>query len=211
MCIRDRLGDKLIVLSCSTGSTYSAYLAANDSGIDAQIMTSPNFDLADPNAKLLTKPWGKQMLRKIVGGDYRSWTAPEEAKPYWNEKYRIEGLIAMRALLDQTMTEEVWQQNKVPVFIGYYHKNAEETDKIISVEAIHAYEKAISTPIDMVTITPFSNAKGHVISSLYMNPNWQSVQDSIFAFAEDVLNMQPLSLIHISEPTRRYAISYAVF
>lgn len=185
------LGEKVIVMSCSTGSTYSSYLAANDSGIYAQIMTSPNFDLEDPNSKLLTGPWGKQIFRKIMGGNYRSWVAPEEAKPYWNEKYRIEGLIALRDLLDQTMTEDIWKQNKVPVFIGYFYVNEEKKDNIISIDAIKKYENTISSDPAEVTVIPFSQGLGHVISSSYMNPHWKTVQDSIFVFAEQTLQMQP--------------------
>jgi len=42
------LGEKVIVMSCSTGSTLSAYLAAeNPSSTDAMIMYSPNFALHD--------------------------------------------------------------------------------------------------------------------------------------------------------------------
>ena len=67
------IGHKVIVMSCSTGSTYSAYLAPQDPAIVAQIMLAPNFDLQDPNTKLLVKPWGKQIMKKITGGNYRDW------------------------------------------------------------------------------------------------------------------------------------------
>ncbi len=186
------LGRKLIVISCSTGSTYSTYLAANDPSIYAQIMTSPNFDLADPNSKLLTKPWGKQILRKIIGEDYREFTPPPGAKPYWNNRYRIEGLIALRALIDQTMTEEIWRLNKTPIFIGYYYKGENEKDNIISVEAIQRFSELISTSKQQIRIVPISEGYGHVISSKYMNDKWEATQNEIFDFAEEVLHLEPV-------------------
>lgn len=185
------VGEKLIILSCSTGSTYSAYLAAGDPDIHAQIMTSPNFDLDDKNSKFITGPWGKQMLKYLVGGDYRSWTAPERAKPYWNEKYRIEGLIALRSLLDQTMTTEIWKENSTPYFIGYYYKDAENYDKVISIEAIHDFGKTSPVTQDRKKVIAFNDALGHVISSKHMNPKYVRVQDSIFQFVETTLGMRP--------------------
>lgn len=185
------IGEKVVVMSTSTGSTLSTYLAANDPDIFAQLITSPNFDLADSNSKLLTKPWGKQVFRQMMGGDYREWTAPEAAKPYWNERYRIEGLIALRALLDQTMTPEIWSANKTPTFIGYYYVNEETCDNIISIDAIHEYAENCGTPAESLSIVPFADGFGHVISSIYMNKNWKSVQDSIFSFTEKVLKLSP--------------------
>ncbi len=185
------LGEKLIVISCSTGSTYSTYLAASDPAIYAQIMTSPNFDLEDQNSKMLTGPWGKQILRKMIGGNYRSWDANEEIVKYWNDKYRIEGLIALRGLLDQTMTPDIWKKNNTPYFIGYYYKDEQHKDNIISIDAISQFVELSSSDEDAKKVIAFDNAHGHVISSDLMNPNWKDVQDSIFTYVEEVLYMTP--------------------
>lgn len=184
------LGEKLIVLSCSTGSTYSAYLAANDPDIYAQIMTSPNFDLADPNSKIMTKPWGKQILRQIIGDDYREFTPPPDARPYWNNRYRIEGLIALRSLIDQTMTTDIWRKNKTPIFIAYFYQDEMKKDNIISIAAIDEFAKTVSTDQNELKVIPISAGHGHVISSKYMNDQWEVTQDSIFAYADKILNMK---------------------
>lgn len=191
IAIAKLLGEKLIVLSCSTGSTYSAYLAANDPDIYAQIMTSPNFDLADPNSKMMTKPWGKQILRQIIGDDYREFTPPPDAKPYWNNRYRIEGLIALRDLIDKTMTPEIWKKNRTPIFIAYFYQNEEKKDNIISIPAIKEFARVVSTPASQLKVLPISAGYGHVISSKYMNDQWEVTQDSIFNFADKVLMMKP--------------------
>ena len=185
------LGDKLIVISCSTGSTYSTYLAASDPDIHAQIMTAPNFDLEDQNSKILTGPWGKQILKKMIGGNYRSWEANEEIVKYWNDKYRIEGLIALRALLDQTMTPDIWKRNTTPYFIGYYFKDEVHKDNIISLDAVAEFHAISSTADEAKKVIAFDNARGHVISSDLMNPNWKDVQDSIFTYVEEVLYIKP--------------------
>ena len=192
IAIAKKIGEKLIIISTSTGSTLSAYL--DDEDIIAHIMTSPNFDLHDPNSHLLTKPWGKQIFRQMMGGDYREWEGTKEINQYWTTKNRIEGPIAVRDLVTQTMTPELFRKFDDPVFVGYYYRDEENKDKIISIEAIHKFEKSISTPEDKKVFKAFDNARGHVISSEYMNANWKDVQDAIFSFTENVLNISPYLL-----------------
>ncbi len=182
------IGEKVIIISTSTGCTLSAYL--DDEDVVAHIMTSPNFDLHDPNSQLLVKPWGKQIFRKMMGGDYREWEGNDDIHKYWTTKNRIEGPIAVRELVNQTMTPDVIKQFSDPVFVGYYYKDEENFDDIISIDAIHNFEKQISTPKDKQVFKPFANGKGHVISSEYMNPNWKDVQDAIFEFAVQVVGMK---------------------
>jgi len=110
------LGKKVIVMSCSTGSTLSTYLAAeNPTSTDAMIMYSPNFALHDANSRWLAKPWGLQLARKIFKGNYRSITMEAGAKPFWTTEYRLEGLVnldqiisvpAIQSFHDQTQTPE---------------------------------------------------------------------------------------------------------
>jgi hypothetical protein len=154
-------------------------------------MTAPNFDLHDSNSHLLLKPWGKQIFKQMMGGNYRTWDTSDEAKKYWTTKNRIEGAIALRSLLDQTMTDETFSKISIPVFIGYYYKNSRSFDKIISIEAIKDFETKINTPKDKIEVIPISTGRGHVITSKYMNPEWEAVQRKIFKFGEDKLKLTP--------------------
>jgi len=192
IAIGKAIGNKTIIMSTSTGSTLAAFLASGDPDIHALICTSPNFDIYDSKSHLLVKPWGKQIFRYMMGGNYREWDSNPEVRRYWTTKNRIEGHIALRSLLNQTMKAETFRNIDIPVYIGYYYKNEIEQDKIISIDAIHRFSAELSTPVDAVRIVPFSNASRHVISSQYMNPNWPEVQTSIFNFADEVLGMQAL-------------------
>jgi len=203
IAVAKKIGRKLIVVSTSTGCTLGSYLSAYDKDIVAHIMTSPNFDLHDQNSQLLLKPWGKQIFRQMIGGDYRQWDATEDINKYWTTKNRIEGHIALRSLLNQTMTKEVFSKIDIPVYVGYYYKNENEKDNIISVDAIHAFEKTIATAKDKTKFVPFSTARGHVISSMYMNQNWEEVQNSIFEFCENTLGLK----VKLMEPTLEEAIN----
>ena len=187
IAIGKAIGEKLIIISTSTGSTFATYLAANDPDIEALVMTSPNFDLYDSKSQLLVKPWGKQIFKKMMGGNYRQWQANEAVNKYWTTKNRIEAHVAIRNLLNQTMTDEVFKQIAVPTFVGYYYKDENNQDDVISIKAIENFRKLISTSKDKVRILPFASASRHVIGSSYMNDAWEDVQNAIFAFMDEVV------------------------
>ncbi|MEL6720791.1 MAG: alpha/beta hydrolase, partial [Bacteroidota bacterium] len=176
------LGEKVILMSTSTGSTLSTYLAANDPEIHSLVMMAPNLELADPSSHMVNNPWGKQLLRTVVGSDYRTWEAPEATQQYWTTKNRIEGLIALRELMDRTMTDETFQKIDIPVHILAYYKNEEEQDQTVSVPMMETFIEKISTPASEKSLTKFANAGTHPLGSKYMNENWKDVEDSIDEF-----------------------------
>ena len=192
IAIGKSIGKKLIIISTSTGATLAFYLAANDPEITALITTSPNFDLYDTRTQMLVKPWGKQLFRKMMGGNYRQWNAPDYVNRYWTTKNRIEAHIAIRNMLDQTMNNKIFQSIEQPVYMGYYFKDEENMDKVISIDAIKDYSKQLSTADSLVKVQAFANASRHVISSEYMNENWKDVQESIFRFTEQKIGLKPV-------------------
>ncbi len=185
------LGEKVILLSCSTGGTLSFFIASENKEIHSLITYSPNFDLADKNSEHLIKPWGLQLARMMFGSKYREFEANEEVKKYWNNRYRLEGLISLKALVKSTMTPETFQKISQPAFIGYYYKNEEECDKIISIEKIKTLGKKLSTPDEQKRIIAFSNVGSHVINSQLFSQDLESVREETFKFCEEVLGLVP--------------------
>ena len=121
LAIGQLIGEKVIVMSCSTGSTLSIYLAATQpENIESMIMYSPNIDLYDPKSQMLLGPWGLPLAKWMGGGDYRSFTLPKGGEQYWTTKYRIEGVLALRDLMNQTMTDENFGKVTQPFYLGYY-------------------------------------------------------------------------------------------
>ncbi|MEN0048221.1 MAG: alpha/beta hydrolase [Bacteroidota bacterium] len=181
------LGEKVILMSTSTGSTLSIYLAANDPKIHSLVMMAPNIELADPTSHMVNNPWGKQIIRTIVGSDYRTWEASEEAQQYWTTKNRIEGIIALRELMDRTMKEETFKKINIPVRILAYYKNEEEQDQTVSVPMMETFLEKISTPESQKSLVKFANARIHPLGSKYMNKNWKDVEDSVDEFLAEVI------------------------
>ena len=194
LAIGKLLGEKVVVLSCSTGGTLSAYLAAELSDeIEALFMYSPNIDLYDSaKSKLLTMPWGLQIARMLPGGHYHFVNIPDKFKQYWTHTYRKEGLIALRALLDETMTENTFQKITCPVFVGYYYKNEEEQDKTVSVAAMKMFSTKIATPKKKKKAIAFPNAQGHVMISGMRGNDLSDINKESYRFAEEVVGMTPV-------------------
>ncbi len=186
------LGDKVILMSCSTGSTLSIYLAAHHPElIHAQMMYSPNIEIYDPNSKLLTGPWGAQLAQQLIGTYYHIHAMKgTESENYWTTTYRTEGLLALQALLDATMTEEIFRKTTTPYLIAYYYKNEEEQDKVISVKAITAFDKITATPNDKKQLRPLAKVASHVLPSGLQSKDVESVRQVSHSYMEKVLGME---------------------
>ncbi|MEZ5058776.1 MAG: hypothetical protein R2879_17205 [Saprospiraceae bacterium] len=186
------LGKKVILLSCSTGSTLAFYLASGNPDIYALIAFSPNIDIADESSVWLTRPWGLQIARKILGSDYRIWYGPGDVPDYWTTKYRIEGLICLKDLVQQTMTEETFNGINQPIFTGYYFKDEHYQDGVISIPKIQWFWENISTPDSLSKKIAFPDAKHHVFISKHYPVDYQTPLDSVVNFSTDILKMKPV-------------------
>ena len=174
------IGEQVIVVSCSTGGTLSLPLAPVEESLHSLIHLSPNIEIADPNAAMITGPWGGHIIESLVG-EYRMVDSTQLSQ-YWSGNYHIDGLKALQGLIDQTMTDDTFKKITTPIYMGYYYKNEQEQDPVVSVDAMLEFYDAVGTPSDQKHKTAFANAGDHVVCSKYKNENWQDVYDDIMAF-----------------------------
>ncbi len=188
--VGNAIGRKVIVMSCSTGSTLALYLAAHHPDkIHGLICYSPNVDLANQATHLLDGPWGLQLIRWVEGGDYHQWEAPPAAEAYWYTSYRVEALVALRHLVDQTMVEETFSKINQPLLTLYYYKSDEQRDETVSIDAITEMYEHVSTPKTKKMIRAVPNAGFHVISSKYFSGDLETVWQYTTLFAENILQL----------------------
>jgi len=193
LALSQLLGEKIILMSCSTGGTYSAFLAAHHPEIHSLFMYSPNIDLDDQTSNAILYPWGVKILRSILGSDYNTIDHyNDEQKIYWNEKYHTDGIVALKYLLHQTMTKEVFEKIEQPTFVGVYYKDENEKDKVVSVDRINDFYDQIGTPNAQKRKFVCPDCMSHVISSRLMNDNVGLVLDESIEFAEEILGLMPI-------------------
>ncbi len=190
LAIAKVMGKKVIIMASSTGGTLGLFMASGNPEVNGLILYSPNIDMADSKSTLLIGPWGLQIARKIFNGTHRGFDAPEKVKKYWTHSYRIEGLIQLKVLLKASMKKTVFEKISQPVFTGYYYKNEEEQDDIVSIPKMKEMHNYLATPEDQQRLVAFDQVGGHVIASKYYSKDIESVRKETFSFCEEVLGMK---------------------
>lgn len=190
------LGKKVILLTCSTGSTLGFYLAANDADIAAIVAWSPNVDMADPMSAMLTGPWGLQLARLFLGGKYRSFEANDSVQQYWIHRYRIEGLVCLKSLIQQCMTKEVFEAIKQPVMMAFHYKNDKEKDHVISIEKGQFAFDQLGTETAQKRLHLLDKVSGHCMASKYYSneQQLQQVRQTSIRFLEDIVGLEALNV-----------------
>lgn len=194
LSIGKALGEKVILVTCSTGSTLGLKLAATfPNDIYAIINMSPNVAINDDMAFLANNPWGLQLARLVCNGDYKQMP-PEgpELDKYWYNKYRLEAVVELESLLETTMEPGVFHSIKQPALNVYYFRDKEHQDPTVKVSAILAMHKALGTPAEKKEAVAIPDADAHVIGCALTSKDVPAVERAIDSFAEKKLGLIPV-------------------
>ncbi|HYI76624.1 MAG TPA: alpha/beta hydrolase [Chryseolinea sp.] len=190
LAIGKSLGEKVILLSTSTGGTLALMLAAEyPEDVFALINLSPNIAINDGAAFILNDPWGLQIARMVMGGDYRVTDANEEHAKYWNKKYRLESLTQLEELVESSMSDETFKAVTQPTLTLYYYKNEEEQDPQVKVNAMLTMHEQLGTSPEFKVAKAMPTSGAHVIGSSMTSKDVEGVYAEIEKFAIDKLKM----------------------
>jgi pimeloyl-ACP methyl ester carboxylesterase len=191
LSIGKAIGDKVILVTTSTGGTVGLMLAAEyPNDVHAMINMSPNISINDPAAFLLNDPWGLQIARNVLGSKYREWVADPERAKYWNSKYRIEALVELQELVESSMTKETFERVKQPCLTLYYYKDEENQDPEVKVSAMLEMNKQLGTPDKLKEAIAIPNAGAHVIGSSLVSKDVEGVYKEMERFAIEKIGMK---------------------
>lgn len=194
LAIGKALGDKVILVSTSTGGTVALMLAAEyPDDVYGLINLSPNIAINDPAAFLLNDPWGLQIARTVMGGNYREWVPDAQRAKYWNSKYRLESLTQLEELVESSMNKGTFSKVKQPCLTLYYFKNDKEQDPEVKVSAMLEMNKLIATPDSLKAAVPIPNAGAHVLGSTLVSKDVEGVYSEMEKFAIEKLHLKPVS------------------
>lgn len=192
LIVASHLGHKVIIMSTSTGGSLGLMLAADFPDIvNGLILYSPNIRIKQAASVLLSKPWGLQIARFYFGGDFRVIDRDPSGEycKYWYCQYRAEGAVYLQQLIDAKMNKELFSQVKCPVFMGYYYKDNEHQDQIISVKAALNMFGELGTPVSQKQARAFLNAGDHVIASSLTSDCVDEVEEATWDFTEKILHI----------------------
>ncbi|MDF9795306.1 pimeloyl-ACP methyl ester carboxylesterase [Catalinimonas alkaloidigena] len=193
------LGDKVIIMGTSTGGALGLYITAENPEIAGLILYSPIIAPKDENLLLLNRPWGRQMMEAVAGGEYIIEEREGLQKQYWSRLYYIEGYIALAGLVENAMTAATFAKVKCPVFLGYYYKNEEEQDNVVSVEAMLEMFDQLGTASEDKVKVAFPEAGNHVISSYIRSGDWKGVYHETDNFMRKIFGFSPEKEVIIPE------------
>jgi pimeloyl-ACP methyl ester carboxylesterase len=187
------LGDRVVVMGTSAGGMLTVYLAERHPEIAGLVLYSPCIAVANPALKLVTKPWGEQIVRQVMQGDYVNNKYHNGREKYWLTKYHINGLITLQTMIDDYMTPAEFAKVKQPVFMGYYYKDEDHQDKVVSVAAMLEMYDQLGTPADRKQKMAFPKANNHVIASHFTSGDLDGIYRATKQFLTGTMKLTPVS------------------
>ena len=188
LAIAKTLGEKVIILATSHGSTLALSLG-EDPQVAAVALYSPNIRLADPAAVVLSKPWGIQLARLVKGGNYHEMDRLTEAKKkFWTYITRLESGAHLQKFLEVKMQPETFAAFTKPLFMGYYYKDEQNKDEVVSIPALLAMYEQLGTPDSLKQKMTFPEAGEHVMTCYLSTKNYDQVTKATLDFLNRILS-----------------------
>ncbi len=179
------VGEKVIVISTSTGGTLSAAAALDErlsQNVAAMVMVSPNFGINSKGSWLPTLPWARHWLPLIMGGE-RDFSGPDpERNKYWTTVYPWEAVVSMFELVDAVNALD-YSKARVPVLFWF-----SDDDQVVRPDLTHKVAQAWGAPatINLVTMGPEDDPASHVVAGRLMSPGQtDSAVEGILAWLAD--------------------------
>lgn len=182
------VGEKVIVISTSTGGTLVAAAALRDDlmeNVAGAIFVSPNFAINSPAAVILTWP-GVEWWGPIVAGAQRSFeTVNEEHGKYWTTSYPTVALNPMAALVKHVDGLDLGK-TKVPALFMI-----SDQDKVVSPSKTRKVAQQWGGRSDLIalTMTEVDDPYAHVIAGDVLSPGQTDIAaDHMIRWAQKALS-----------------------
>jgi len=190
LAIGRAIGEKVILMSTSTGGTLAALLAAHFPDlVHATINIGPNYKDDIPGTWMLNSNWGFELSHLISLGQYREVTHEKaRANQYWDTMYVAEALYRLQTLVS-AMEEPLFNKITCPVLTMYYHKNDSDEDERVEVSVYPKLHKALGTPQEMVRLIALPTPETHFAGSEIMSKDIAITRETAVAFCREVLKM----------------------
>jgi pimeloyl-ACP methyl ester carboxylesterase len=185
IAIAEKLGDRIILMSTSTGGTIATWGLANPDltqNVAATIFISPNYGVQGFGASLLTGPWSKQLAELLIG-KRRSFVPKNDLhKAFSTYEYPTTALLPMAAFTKLAVNAPV-DTYKVPALFLI-----SSLDKVVRPELTRAIEAKWGGPHQLVDVGDVEDDYDHVIAGDALSPsNTQPMAETMLSWLKSTL------------------------
>ena len=175
------IGERVIILSTSTGGTLAIKLAAEFPDLVAAIVNiSPNIKDDMPGSWVLNSPCGHELAKLVSFGDRRAVSHEEPAAAqYFDTIFPSRALVDLQVLVSTTMVEETFRRVRCPVLTLYYYKNMFEEDERVEVDVYEDVHAALATPAARQKLLDLPTPGTHWMGCDIKSQDVASTQDAI--------------------------------
>lgn len=183
------LGQKVILAGGSMGGTLSLYLAAIfPDRVDALVLFAPLIDFAAPGAHLFERRWARRLAELVTGEPYITFVPANDGHDrYWYTRYSMKALGTLQSMRQAILANFPHAAITQPVFTGYYYKDEENRDQVVSLSAILEWKEKLGTPPRQRRFFAFPEAGAHVITSGYRAREHDKVRHEATRFLREQL------------------------
>ena len=182
VAVGEKLGDKIILLTASTGGTLASWIAGQAeyrNKISALVLVSPNFAIQAASTRVLNMPWAKIILPLLIGPTRSFEPQNEQHRDGWTYQYPSKAILPLAALL-KTVERIDKSTITTPALFIYSSQ-----DKTVSPTKTLEVIKAWGGPTHSLLIEDSDDPKHHVVTGDILSPNTtQAVSDSVLNWIE---------------------------
>jgi len=172
IAIGERIGERLILVSASTGGTLSTWAAAQPQfaeKIDGMIMVSPNYAIRGASTGLMNMPWAETLLPMIMGAERSFEPINERQAQAWTSSYPSAAVFPMAALL---RVVEGLDKSRITTPTLFIYSDA---DTVVVPDKTDQVVAAWGGPKRVIKIENSSDPQNHVIAGDILSPNTTEV------------------------------------
>ncbi|MEO1110224.1 MAG: alpha/beta fold hydrolase [Pseudomonadota bacterium] len=163
------VGDKVVVMSTSTGGTLVAAAALDpdlSTDVVGMVFVSPNFGVNTPVAFIPGLPWARSWLPLLMGEE-RDVSGPDpEKNKYWSSVYPWVAVVPMTVLVD-TIYALDFEGAQVPALFWF-----SDDDQVVRPDRTHkvAQSWGADASVQLVTMGEGDDPMSHVVAGRLMSP-----------------------------------------
>lgn len=177
-----RLGERVILVGCSTGGTLATLIAAEaPETLAACVLIAPNYGPKDPRTVLLTWPGARHWVPWIIGRERVVEPENDAHARYWTLRYPTPSLVPMMQLVQQARRAPLGAVT-APVLAIWC-----EADEVVDAARIPPTLEAMSgAHVETLRLDPLPGSTNHVVVGAAFAPDATApVLDRILAFLAD--------------------------